>query len=608
MKIRKIQIQDFMGMRGKHEYDLTSPVTVLSAPNGSGKTTLISAIVYALTGIEPEGSLVTVGEKKAFVQITTDTGNRYMRSKPEKGAASYYMNGKRTTLGSMQDHLTKEMGDMPEWAAKLIVSSDLLQSISTQQFGELLLAYLPEQMTKETLLGRLTGLTQGQKKIVEGILPDGTFGTDALDAVEATLRDRRASIKKKRTELSAIIQEFDHTAMKPDIGETEDGLKAKLSALQKEQADAASYTAKKDAYDKAVRSKQEHDRMLADVNAQIAGIKDAVLHTDEEMKALETSMRTASEGMTAANAAAEGFIREAIDRESQLTRLDHIECPYLKGNTKGLKCETDMTPAMEDFKSAATRCRRLADEQQKKYAAFKKTAAAASDRLDKARRETDAAKKVAYLYRQKADLEKQTFEVPKEPKAGRDKALIDADILHVHTKLQYMKEAAKIDHYRTRVRNYTSMLADYEQLVAAFSPKGPVKETVTHSYLDTFSAPCNELADQLFPGMRVRFTGSQGVAVEADMRGSGQFVPFSSLSGGEKACVLFLLLDMLTGMSGFRMIVMDELSVLDADVFGRLIDIMLEHTDRFDQAVIACVSHTDTEKELQDRNIPVLKL
>ena len=144
--------------------------------------------------------------------------------------------------------------------------------------------------------------------------------------------------------------------------------------------------------------------------------------------------------------------------------------------------------------------------------------------------------------------------------------------------------------------------------VLQFSPKGAVKQSITGYYLESFTDTVNEKAKGLFPGMKVKFVTDTGVSVLTDIHGDDTFLEYCQLSGGEKACVMFLLLDLLSTLSGFRTMIIDELSVLDSDAFTKLLELVLAHKDEYDHIVLSAVNTTDCEEALKAHGIETFKL
>ena len=117
-----------------------------------------------------------------------------------------------------------------------------------------------------------------------------------------------------------------------------------------------------------------------------------------------------------------------------------------------------------------------------------------------------------------------------------------------------------------------------------------------------------EKAGKIFPGMSIRFVSEEGVSVQVDPKGTGQYVSFRSLSGGEKAAVAFLLMLMFASISGIGILILDELSIMDEGVLDALLAILKENGDEYDMAVLACVSHADTLELLKKHGLEVMKI
>ena len=133
------------------------------------------------------------------------------------------------------------------------------------------------------------------------------------------------------------------------------------------------------------------------------------------------------------------------------------------------------------------------------------------------------------------------------------------------------------------------------------------KEKVTGAYINAFEDVCNGKADGLRTGMKMRFMVDNGITPLLDVKGDGNYLPYSLLSGGEKIYMIFLLLDMFNAMCGLKMLILDELSVLDASNFGALLDILEKHTEEYDQVLLSTVNHDGLTAELKKRGITVIE-
>ena len=195
-----------------------------------------------------------------------------------------------------------------------------------------------------------------------------------------------------------------------------------------------------------------------------------------------------------------------------------------------------------------------------------------------------------------------------KPEKGPDLAEISAKIDRTGITLRKLQDHKKVKESEEKIKVKKAELEALEALHEVFSPKGEVKKGITRLYLDEFSGPCNEKAGKLFPGMSIRFVSEEGVSVQVDPKGTGQYVSFRSLSGGEKAAVAFLLMLMFASISGIGILILDELSIMDEGVLDALLAILKENGDEYDMAVLACVSHADTLELLGKHGLEVMKI
>ena len=598
MKIERLHTMDFMGIPGKRVWDFRDKVTVFAAPNGTGKTSVISALRYALTGMEPEGEMIHKGKASAAVQI--DTGKRsYCRIKKLGKQSRYVMNGKTTSLGELTRALEEELG-VSVSNAKTITSSELLQGLDSQQFGDLLINYLPEMMDKETIISRVSGLTPLMRKILEDNLTDGDFGTKELDSFFALLAEKRRVTKKEILEEETIIRLYGGDI--PE-GESEDSLKLRLDELGRKRDEAVIYDQKMSAYLQVRDTMEKNRTAIRQIEEEIKKIT-AIRHTGNERSAVEELMLAARKAAHAALAA------KKLDRANYNTLKDAVEtirqpiCPL----SKNIRCTTDKSSVLGELKEAMNRACESFNLHDKECREATAKALEMEEKLRMIDCDNAAADRREQLGRQKQQILETTLTLPEKPDKGPDLAEVNAEIDRTRNALQRLQEYRKVKTAEEKAKIKKEELAALESLHTAFSPKGEVKEGITRLYLDEFSGPCNEKAGKLFPGMNIRFVSEGGVSVQVDPKGTGQFVSFRSLSGGEKAAVAFLLMLMFASISGAGILILDELSILDESVLDALLTILKEHENEYDMAVLACVDHADTRELLKKHEFGIMKI
>ena len=72
--------------------------------------------------------------------------------------------------------------------------------------------------------------------------------------------------------------------------------------------------------------------------------------------------------------------------------------------------------------------------------------------------------------------------------------------------------------------------------------------------------------------------------------------------------LMYILMTMLNQLTGSRLLIMDELSVLDADNFDILLNLLSTDEESYDQAFIAVVDHNDTIDSIKKYGITPLKV
>ena len=599
MKIEKLHIQNFQGLAGKHEFDLSDKIVAFCHPNGAGKTSVLNALRYAMTGFEPDGEMITRGTATAAVQIDTASGKSYLKMKhAAKGkGAVYYVEKQKVTLKALNDFLQDEMNGAPIETARLASCGELLTSLNDQQFGELLLKYLPEEMTTDTVLERYPDANDAQKDIIRAALPTDTFGTEELDKFYATLVDRRKMLKAKIKELDAVVSSFGKHE-EPDY--TKEQVTDSLEKLTARRDAAVTFEALMKNYAKSLEEHEKHQKLIASVTEKIGDGKTAQ-HTDEERTALQTALTTAQEAATNAYGAAKELEASLEMMKKAKETISQPVCPL----SEKIKCTTDKSPILDDLTKSISDSEKAYNKQMKAREDAQKKTKELEEQIKKLDTDNAEHKRIEELKKQKEELEKNAPKVPEKPEQKEDLKALEKEISTLREQLVFLQNIEKIRKYAATSADYKNILVNYEALVKAFSPKGPVKEAITEYYMDEFAAPCNEKAKELFPGMELKFVSDAGVSVLTDARGTGEFLAFKSLSGGEQACVAFLLLDLLSNLSGFRTIILDELSVLDNEAFCRLLDILIEKQDEYDTCIIACVNHDDTMAALKERGIKV---
>lgn len=298
MKVKSLKTNNFQGLEGVHEFNF-GKITALAQPNGSGKTSLINALRYGLTGVEPAGDVITRGASSMAVRVVLENDSSFLRQQyaEKKKKSRYFVGNASSTLSKLNEFICNELGGVDVNTAKMVSSGELLTQMTSQQFGEMLLRYLPESMTVETILERFSGKNEEQEKIVRDFFPEGEFGVEKINEFHNLLKERRKLVKEKITEVNALINSLGSVPPEESISDIEEKIK--------------STTDKRDEVIKAQEAMKNYNQILSQINMRNSQIQQidnelaqlkGVHHTDEEINStfgLLSNSRNIEQGIKA---------------------------------------------------------------------------------------------------------------------------------------------------------------------------------------------------------------------------------------------------------------------------------------------------------------------
>ena len=600
MFIKTINTFNFQGLKGLQSFDFDK-ITALAQPNGSGKTSLINALRFGLTGTSPKGNMINIGEQSAAVKLILENGSNFSRQVfATKGkGAKYYISDKPTNATELSRFISSEMGGVDKKVAKFVSSGELLTSMTSQEFGELLLSYLPETMTAETVISHYPSANEEQKKIIKEYFLDKEFEISELKEFQKFIKGRRDYINELISNCRGALNMLGDTA--PEF--TKEELEEKIATKTKERDDLLAIQANFNNYTQLLRQEQFRQQELARLDAELANIK-GVAHTEEELRLANELVTTTRTSAMQTRGAIEALVSAKQDLDTAIENISKPICPL----SDKIVCTVDKRPVTKELEEKRDK---LIEDYKTQRSFYEQTLANIKEYEN--RYAQMAFENQQFILMQEKQQEKerllaQKIEIPEKPEETNSLERITQELQYLQSQMPIVENYSKKDTYLNNIEKLTKKLEDYQALYVAFSPKGEVKEKITSYYLEEFAEPCNEKAGKLFPGMKLKFITQDGVKVLTDPNGSGEYLEFNSLSGGEQASVMFLLVSMLSSLSGMGIIILDELSVLDDNTFENLIRILKENSNEYDMCLIALVDHADMIKTLNKHEIPILSV
>lgn len=600
MFVKTINTFNFQGLKGLQSFELDK-ITALAQPNGSGKTSLINALRFGLTGNSPKGNMINIGEQSAAVKLILENGSNFSRQVfATKGkSAKYYISDKPTNATELSRFISSEMGGVDKKVAKFVSSGELLTSMTSQEFGELLLSYLPETMTAETVISHYPSANEEQKKIIREYFLDKEFEISELKEFQKFIKGRRDRINEAISNCRGALNLLGDTAPKF----TKEELEEKIAVKTKERDDLLAIQANLNNYNQLLRQEQFRQQELERLDKELANLN-GVAHTEEELRLANELVTTTRTSAMQTRGAIEALVSAKQDLDTAIENISKPICPL----SDKIVCTVDKRPVTKELEEKRDK---LIEDYKTQRSFYEQTLANIKEY--EARYAQMAFENQQFILMQEKQQEKerllaQKIEIPEKPEETNSLERITQELQYLQSQMPIVENYSKKDTYLNNIEKLTKKLKDYQALYVAFSPKGEVKEKITSYYLEEFSEPCNEKAGKLFPGMKLKFITQDGVKVLTDPNGSGEYLEFNSLSGGEQASVMFLLVSMLSSLSGMGIIILDELSVLDDNTFENLIRILKENSNEYDMCLIALVDHADMIKTLNKHEIPILSV
>ena len=597
MLVKKLQTLNFQGLNGKHEWE-TSPIMILCDHNRAGKSSFLNAIKFAITGEEPSDSIYG-DENRMAVGITLSDGaeeRKFIRQRMD-GTNTWYMDGKKVTKKVLEQGILDTAGTTYE-TLRVATSEDVLKTMQPKAFGDLILSYTDDKLDRDAITEMMPEATPDMIDEIWKRLPEGLFGITTLDAMYEKLNEDRLIMKRFLDSKEDIIKAI-HSQPKP--GKTKEELEEDEKKLQEKVNEANLYAEKWKAYQKAKEINEKNTKTIEEYKKKIEENKSVQMDV-KERETLETVLKTLRETEQTARTSI-ASMENTVDRTKKiLERLDTTICPL----SEKLTCTTDKTQIRTELetlvKNNETEIGKLKEtlkqtdanikEQEVKIRAFDKN-------------QSDYEKK-CFMQKEVDRIAKMMVEVPPEPKKPEVTGA-DEKLKKVRKEIHVCDDYARAEKLEAKITEGKKVLERFTRLCKLFKNDGLVREEIIRKYMVAFEEICNEKAAKLLPGMNMKFGPDSGVKVYLDT-GDGIYKSYNSLSGGEKALYIFLMLDMMNALSGLGILIIDELSVLDRDSFAALIDLILEHKDEYSQVVLSMVNHDDTVQVIKERGLEIMEL
>ncbi len=597
MKLKSLSLKNFCGVKA---LDAELPqIIALCGKNGMGKTTILNAIRYALTGKEPEGDIIRYGSQSTEVTVVVDDGKSgvaYTRIKDREKPSAFKIDGKKTTLKALNENISEVIG-IPLDKVEILSSADIVSAMKPQEFASLILGYIPEKLTLEKVMTFVPATTPGMIDIIDANLPVEGIDLDVLDSFDETARAVRKELK---SELQAKKLMYDkHGKEKPELNREE--IEEKLKQINNLDNEYKLYLEKLKAYESALNSRNQLLETLKRLKSEAETI--TVGRPDPALKDSLSNKKSESENRIVKQKTAINGVQSALaSLKGTLESLDKSVCPI----SPLITCTQDKSVAKAEIEETIKAT-------EESLAIMEENIKAAEEELAKANAELVKFGENEALYNKKIMLNKQIKEIedalPAEPVKPDEveKKDVETEKYQLNKQLEALNDYEEGEKLLGQITKLEVEVDDYEKIVKMLAEKGPVRNGVVQSYLGVFEKLCNERSVKIRPEYTFRFASENGVVVYMKNNDTGVELTLNELSGGERAYMLFILIDMLNELVGSRILMLDELSVMDAETFNVLLDLILNHKTDYDHIILSTVDHEELRSALVSHEIKVIE-
>ena len=577
MEIKKIEVKNFHGK----DYDFApGKVNPIISMNGSGKTSLLRAILWGLTGEKAEAD-------NTEVRITLADDFVIERSR-YAGKNACKLNDVKVTDKALAQAIEDRIGISLE-KVKLAASEEVLEAKKPEDLLSAMISFVSEKLTVDKVIAHLTSPSEAIITKVKEVFQKTPkeFTLEAIDKAYTELYAERKAKSNTYREKDALLKSLKETATEP-AREVEQ-IEKELIDLQVTERSAEDSSKKLKEWEQA---KAREEKRLADmkrIEEELKNIK-YKSYTTAQCEMQEASRASADQRRLQLTEQ-ETTVKNNIQTfENTLKNLDKPVCP-ISGK---LVCTTDKTAVKAELEKSVADNKKLLEDIARQKNLCQETIEAYAEWRKGYEESKEAYLKRSELLGQFKAYKENPIEVPAKP-AEVDLAKISEKKAALSSEKKNAENWAQIKVLDADLASLKADLLVVDALVTAFKDKGEVKEAIIRDYLSIFEDAMNARADMFCPGYSVSLSINGGLRTALKTPYNEDSYAPGTLSGGERLLLRFLMMDMLNQLTGTRLLMLDNVEVLDAEALENLVRIMNseEFQEEYDHVFIAGVNHPD---------------
>lgn len=570
MKIAKIIINNFRGITT--ETLLPDKINVLLGHCGTGKSSTMDAIKWGLTGkITKED--IRYDSPEASIKIIFDDGTSIMRTQSAK--ATNYVNEKVATEKATNEFLENKFGCSIS-SIEAMCGASFFKSLSKKDLKSFIIDILPIKASFSKIVELSDDLDEEKISFIKEYLEDEVSLAD-IDAAYKTVFDGR---KVKKQVLKNLQEKSKFTKELPGV--TKEELLKRQGEIALIEAKVNDYKKNLERYNKSLKTRENAEKQLADMKNRLHQYKDIKQPVEADLQLAIKEKQLFIDAIANANNTIAIMKANVELMQRTLDSLDKPVCPI----SERIVCTADKSGLREELIS-------LVEMNNKELANGYNFIVRCNEQVDKRDEIINSYNNQLIAWNNKINLENtiNAFALPevldKPEEVNGDFA---EEKLQIQNMLNVWYEKDASDQAAKNIEETLHKVNLYDFAVKFFSANG-IKSKLLEKAVDPLQKMIDEKTQSLRKGFKISLMTEEEFDITISPR-TGEVVPLNKISAGEFIVTAYILMSVVSQITGVSILMMDNLDNLDSDAARQLM-LLLDADENFNTIILASVDHPD---------------
>lgn len=570
MKIAKIIINNFRGITT--ETLLPDKINVLLGHCGTGKSSTMDAIKWGLTGkITKED--IRYDSPEASIKIIFDDETSIMRTQSAK--ATNYVNEKVATEKATNEFLENKFGCSIS-SIEAMCGASFFKSLSKKDLKSFIIDILPIKASFSKIVELSDDLDEEKISFIKEYLEDEVSLAD-IDAAYKTVFDGR---KVKKQVLKNLQEKSKFTKELPGV--TKEELLKRQGEIALIEAKVNDYKKNLERYNKSLKTRENAEKQLADMKNRLHQYKDIKQPVEADLQLAIKEKQLFIDAIANANNTIAIMKANVELMQRTLDSLDKPVCPI----SERIVCTADKSGLREELIS-------LVETNNKELANGYNFIVRCNEQVDKRDEIINSYNNQLIAWNNKINLENtiNAFALPevldKPEEVNGDFA---EEKLQIQNMLNVWYEKDASDQAAKNIEETLHKVNLYDFAVKFFSANG-IKSKLLEKAVDPLQKMIDEKTQSLRKGFKISLMTEEEFDITISPR-TGEVVPVNKISAGEFIVTAYILMSVVSQITGVSILMMDNLDNLDSDAARQLM-LLLDADENFNTIILASVDHPD---------------